>query len=168
MILSSFLISGLVGCTVQVCGTGTENNGGSCVPVAVEEETGDASGVPDILVFTSNVEQITQGDSVTFSAIVTHPDVVDQLIGGLLQSATGATYGAFATGADEGAYSMTVSWWAINEVNALDIDADDTASRPFVGVFYDQAGNETTSEKIAIIATCDLAPACDGICGTAC
>ncbi len=169
MILSSLLVQGLIGCTTQVCGTGTVNNGGSCVPATVEEDTAVASGVPNILVFASDVDAITYNESVNFSAIVTHPDGVDQIIGGLLQSATGATYGAFATGGDEGAYGMSVSWWEINAINALDIDADDTVSRPFVAIFYDETGNTSTSEKLTITAGCeDSLPACDGVCGTAC
>ena len=47
-----------------------------------------------------------QGQTVVFTAVVTDPDGIEDLIGGTLEDpTTGGTYGAIATSASEGSYS---------------------------------------------------------------
>jgi hypothetical protein len=47
-------------------------------------------------------------ESITFTAVLTDPDGIDDLIGGSLTNADGSIqYGAFVTSGQEGSYSLT-------------------------------------------------------------
>jgi hypothetical protein len=85
------------------------------------------------------------GGTLVFSAIVTDPDGVDDLIGGQLVSPLGGTYGSFATAAQEGAYSLTLDWNALNQVEVIE-GPPSGISRRFIAQFFDQAGNSATQE----------------------
>jgi hypothetical protein len=53
---------------------------------------------------------MTSSDRLAVSAVVTDPDGIDDLIGGTLTTTDGAsTFGAFATDASEGAYSISLT-----------------------------------------------------------
>jgi hypothetical protein len=158
-------LSPLAGCFVE-CGAGTEEVNKTCVPVTVED-TAAGLGVPSILSFTTNVATIEEGESVVFTAIVTHPEGIDNLIGGVLQSGGGASYGAFASSADEGAYQMSVSWWDTNQVNPIDLDKGSDGSRPFNAVFYDVDGDSATA-TVDVGISCGGQVSCDGVCGVSC
>lgn len=159
----------LAGCQSLTCGDGTEEEDGQCVASEGDDDTaaGSAEGAPELIAFTSNVTTIGYGESVTFTAIVTHPAGVAQVIGGMLQSGGGATYGAFSTAGDEGAYSMTLSWWDINHVNAISLATGADGLRPFNAYFYDVDGDYAEA-RLDIGLTCDGEPSCEGICGSTC
>lgn len=154
------------------CGKGTHDVDGECVPddtdVGGDSDSGtDDSGggdavAPTILSLTTNVTSLTQGESVTITAVVTDPQGISDLIGGQLQDSGGGTYGAFATASDEGSCSLVLSWDAIGTVAPITFDGQDT--RTVVAVFYDQAGNEA-SEELTLTLTCDTGTACDSVCG---
>lgn len=156
----------LAGCSGVECGDGTEESDGECV-VAESTDTAVVDGAPTILLFSSNVTSIDQGESVIFTALVTHPDGVGELLGGTLQSGSGAAYGAFATSGDEGAYQMTVSWSAINQINPISLSEGTDGSRPFLATFFDADG-DTSSATIEVGLSCDGEPSCDGQCGRTC
>lgn len=165
LLLLSLPATLLTGCFVE-CGAGTEEINKTCVPV-VTEDTASAASTPVILAFAANVATIEQGESVTFTAVVTHPEGIENVIGGVLQSGSGATYGAFSTAADEGAYSLSVSWWDTNQVNSINLDSGSDGNRPFVATFFDLEGDSASAE-LDVGITCDGEPSCEGICGTTC
>lgn len=165
MLLLSSVVAQLSGCFVE-CGAGTEEVNKTCVPI-VSEDTAAAAEAPEILLFATNVATLEEGETATFTALVTHPEGIEHVIGGILQSGSGATYGAFATSADEGAYEITVSWWDTNQVNPIDLEKGADGNRPFNAFFYDEEGDSDTA-ALELGITCGGVPSCDGVCGVTC
>lgn len=154
------------------CGKGTHEENGACVAdgpgggggagTDTDNSGGGGEVAPTILSLTTSVGSLTQGESVTITAVVTDPQGIADLIGGQLQDSGGGTYGAFTTSSDEGSYSLVLSWDAIGAVSPITFDGE--GSRSVVAVFYDQAGNEA-SEALTLRLTCDAGTACDSVCG---
>lgn len=154
------------------CGKGTHEENGECVPdgqggggdsdSGTDDSGGGGAVAPTILSLSTNVGSLTQGESVTITAVVTDPQGISDLIGGQLQDSGGGTYGAFTTSSDEGSYALTLSWDAMAAVSPITFDGE--GSRTVVAVFYDQAGNEA-SEELTLRLTCETGTACDSVCG---
>lgn len=116
-----------------------------------------------------------------FSAIVTDPEGVDDVIGGTLQAPAGGTYGTFATSASEGAYTLSLSWNDLDQVDAIRTPPGGN-TRIFVAEFFDQAAHATTATltislqcEDATLAACgsncvDISENIDhcGVCDNAC
>lgn len=115
---------------------------------------------PRILSFSTNVAQLTEEETVRFSAVLTDPDGVEDLIGGELRSGS-TTLATFATSAQEGAYTLALSWDELGQ--ALAFEFDDEQSLEFTGVFFDAAGHETTATT-QLRLHCDGLNACSGRC----
>lgn len=153
-------------CTGRVCGPDPVCgfSCGECDPGACNTEgqceSGDPNG-PVILSFSTNVDSITEGESITFTAVVTDPDGIDDLIGGTLSAPSGDAFGPFATAAQEGAYSATVSWSQLDQVETIEFENEATTT--FVATFFDTSGHSTTATK-SITLHCDGIAACDGVC----
>ncbi len=129
--------------------------------------TGSDSGVegdaPVILSFGTNVTQITEGESVSFSAVVTDPDGIADVIGGQLTNPDGTiVYGTFVATGMEGAYEIVVSWGAIDQTETIEFEGVED-SRIFRAEFYDQAANTATA-SIELTFHCDGIAACGGSC----
>ncbi len=139
------------------CGSSSTNTGTDAPP-----GTGPTSpNAPRFLTFGTNVTSLTKDQSVTFTAVLTDPDGIDDLIGGSLVSLDEATqYGAFATTGQEGAYTMQLSWAAINQ--AAELTFHKTTTRSYRAVFYDVAGHRV-SKDVMLSMTCPE-NACDGNC----
>ena len=140
--------------------------------IACGESGGTSDRAPAFLSLGSNLDTITEGKSVTISAVLTDPDGIDDLIGGSLRSPDGkTTYGAFASTAQEGAYSLVVSWDNFHAAQSLDFQG--MTSRTVVAEFFDTEGNTATRE-LTIRFTCaapyDRATAgeCHGLSTCAC
>lgn len=118
---------------------------------------------PQILVFGTNVQSLTEGESVTFTAVVTDPDGIDDVIGGTLSDGNGHYYGAFATTGQEGAYALTVSWAQIDQLQAINLNTNVTSTRNFEVEFYDQAGH-SVQQATTVTVTCKGVAGCDGHC----
>lgn len=126
----------------------------------------DASAPPVFLSFGTNVTSATEGDSVVFTAVLTDPDGIDDLIGGSLTSADGTVqYGSFATSGQEGSYSITVTWDALNQVESISFGT--MGSRELRAVFFDVAGN-MVERTTTLQLTCGGLAACDGECAPGC
>jgi len=135
-------------------GDGGEGGEGESDPVA-----------PQFLQFSTNINSVTNTSTVIFSAVLTDPDGVDDIIGGsLVNTSNGASYGSFQTSAAEGSYQMTLTWSAINEVKTIDFAT--TAQRGFRARFFD-VGGHLVEQTINLTLTCNGDPACDGDCGAA-
>jgi hypothetical protein len=121
---------------------------------------------PKILNLSSNVKALESGDSLVLTAVVTDPDGIDDLIGGTASdSVNSATYGAFATSAQEGSYSITLPWAAIQQVRTIDTPSGG-ADRGFVATFFDVDGHQV-SATITIHLQCKNNAAlgvCKGVC----
>lgn len=124
-----------------------------------------SADAPRFLTFGTNVTSLTEGQAVTFTAVLTDPNGIDDLIGGSLTSLDETIqYGAFATTGQEGAYTMQLSWASINQAEALTFHK--TTTRSFRAVFYDTAGHRVNKD-IQLSLTCSE-NACDGQCSGYC
>lgn len=129
-----------------------------------ESETA-APGAPLFLTFNSNTQALPSDGVLVFTAILTHPEGVSQVIGGtLLDPGTGSSYGAFITQATQGTYTLSLTWSQINTVAAINAPPDG-APRTFRATFFDQRGHEA-SRDLAIQLVC--APASDAACAGEC
>ncbi len=113
--------------------------------------------------FGTDVMSITQGQTVILSAVLTDPDGINDIIGGTLTDSGGATYGAFATSAQEGAYELSVSWDLFNQVNSIEFAQGDTGQRVLTAKFFDQEGN-SAEQSTTITFTCNGNASCGGTC----
>jgi len=94
------------------------------------------------------------------SAVVTDEDGIDDVIGGSLSDASGASYGAFETAAGEGAYEIALDWSAIDTVSPIWLAESD--EREMIATFFDAGGLQTT-QTLTISLTCasDIASTCE-------
>lgn len=111
-------------------------------PTPSPTATSDPDG-PQVLSFNATATQITEGDSVTFTAIVSDPDGIEDLAGGQLISGSGAVYGPF-TSLGDGTYSVALSWADMHSVVAIEMTG---ASQPrtFTAEFFDASGHRGTA-----------------------
>jgi len=158
--LSGALIALLPACGILGIGGGNDSDG--------DDGNGDTDTVtenraPTFLDFSVNTSVATDTDNLVFTALVTDPDGIDDLIGGSLKAPGGASYGSFATSSAEGSYQITLTWNDLNTVSAIDIDGS-PESREFVAEFFDAAGNNST-RSVTIRLECaggDDEATCDG------
>jgi hypothetical protein len=139
---------------------------------ATDTSTADASppppdstgpGAPRIINFATNVKTVEVGQPVVFTALVTDPQGVDDLIGGrLVDPESGAVYGAFATQATEGAYSLRLEWRDLQSVRTIDSPFGGI-DRDFRAEFFDQAGN-AAHETVRLRLACGARAVCGGKC----
>ena len=103
----------------------------------------------------------TEGETVTFTATVTHPDGTAAIAGGSLTTPNGAfTYGPFVL-AGGSTYSVDVTWDQINSIETIEFTNDDT--RSFRAVFYDTSARQGV-QSADLRMTCEEGAACDGVC----
>ena len=119
---------------------------------------------PTLLRFTVNRAAASPDDEVVFTAVLTDPDGIDDLIGGVLEiDGTDVTVGSFATSAQEGAYSLSVSGHLLGGI--LPAEFVETRAVQFVGRFYDAGGQEVVSEPLEVEFGCRADEVyCDGRC----
>lgn len=127
------------------------------------ETTAAEPGAPFFISFSTNVGQITESESVVFTAILSDPDGFDDIAGGTLFTEDGAfSYGPFVSAGQEGTYSITVSWAEIDQVAAIDFENFEL-DRVFRAEFFDKDGNKVAQDT-TITLRCDGGGACDGVC----
>ncbi len=143
---------------------GTATTGSSDTPPTSDGATSPpAPGAPVFLSLKTNVSKITVGETVVFTAILTDPDGVADIVGGELSDESGMIgYGPFVAAGQEGTYSITLSWDAMHQAEPIQFEAMDLA-RVFRAEFYDQAANKV-SEDVNVALSCVEGSACDGIC----
>lgn len=145
-----------------VCGDscGDCDSGEHCTAAGACELDGPSG--PLILRFNTDVFDLSEGETVTFSAVVTDPDGIEDLIGGTLDDpVTGRSYGSFSTSSSEGAYGLTLTWEQIHRTRLIEFTED--TPRTFEAVFFDVSGSDATA-RLDITLTCDGDFACDGAC----
>jgi len=129
----------------------------------VAETTSSVDGAPFFISFSTNVGQITEGESVVFTAIVSDPDGFGDIAGGTLFTEDGAfSYGPFVSAGQEGTYSITVSWAEVDQVASIEFDNFEQ-DRVFRAEFFDKEGHKVTKDTM-ITLHCAGGGACDGSC----
>lgn len=146
---------------VVVLGCGRSPDASVDAAARAQDAAGDPAA-PIFLSFGTSAAAITEHESVTFAAVVTDPDGIDDVVGGTLLGADEQiVYGAFATAAAEGAYSLTLSWAELDAATPIEFDRE--AELSFTAVFFDQAGHRA-SRSATLRLHCDGDAACDGAC----
>ncbi|MEL6179429.1 MAG: hypothetical protein AAFS10_10770, partial [Myxococcota bacterium] len=157
-------------CAGRVCGP-DPNCGVSCGPCNDGMCTSEGLCVPEggtgprFIRLNRNVDIIYEGETILFSAVVTDPDGIDDLIGGsMIDPDTGRSYGAFSTSASEGSYEIELTWDEIHRVRPIDA-LEDGVLRVFEAEFFDVAGNRA-AQTIDLSIDCreELDGICDGTC----
>jgi hypothetical protein len=136
-------------------GGGGMNGGGDGI------DAGSEPGGPTITTLTTPSPSITEGERVTFTAIVADPDGVDDIAGGTLslQGVT-APLGAFVQQAG-GTYTIDVTWAQIAAARPIEFTADET--RTFRAEFID-SDSRRGSRDATLVLTCGGDAACDSTC----
>lgn len=130
-------------------------------PTAGTTSTGE--NAPVFLTLSTDPGAITEGETLTFTAILTDPDGVDDIVGGSLLNADGSTeFGAFVAAGQEGTYSFTLSWAQLHQADAIHFE-NIAETRVFNARFFDQAANSTT-KTVSVSLQCPGGSACGGTC----
>lgn len=149
------MVLGLSGCGTDGSDDGDDDGGGGGIDAG--GDSADPEG-PQIVSFASNAPALHEvGDLLTISAVLTDPNGVDDIIGGqLFDIDAGTAYGAFATAAQEGAYSITLTWPQLVQTRG---DLPGPWGKPVPlhlrGTFFDQAAHEA-SKDLTIDLACDV------------
>lgn len=118
---------------------------------------------PVFLSFKSNVSKITEGESLIFTALLTDPDGVGDIVGGsLLSGDEMIDFGPFMAAGQAGAYSISVSWSQIHQATPIHFENAEPHIA-FRARFFDQAGSDAVSDA-EVMLYCDGGSACDGTC----
>jgi hypothetical protein len=128
---------------------------------------GDLAGPsgPVFLAFGTNVNQLTQNETVTFSAVLTDRAGLDDLAGGILRSPDGSVvYGAFVVGGQKGAYALSLFWSQISQAQSIDFLTSYQTMRTFTAEFFDSHGRSATRDT-QLRLYCNNQIACGGSCG---
>jgi len=146
--------------------SGSGDTVGTVDTASPSETTSGPNRPPTFLSLNANTTTLNVGATLIVTAVLTDPDGIDDLIGGnLVDVTTGGSYGAFATSAAEGSYTITIDWGALVTVNALDAPATG-GPLGLRAEFYDVAGAKS-ERALTITVRCDatLSDAiCDGEC----
>lgn len=146
-----------------VTGPGESSDSSETTPTSEISTSEPVPGAPKFLSLQTNVSKLTAGESVIFTAVLTDPDGVDDIVGGTLSNEGGGIgYGPFVAAGQEGTYSITLSWDAMQQAEAIQFEGMDL-SRVFRAEFYDQAANKV-SKDVSLALTCAEGSACDGVC----
>lgn len=85
-------------------------------PVDVARDAG--SSAPVFLSFGTDVTSLTEGGTVTFTAVLTDPDGLMDLVGGTLLDAAGvARYGAFMASGGTGSYAKIPATVTVDSIS---------------------------------------------------
>ncbi|MCA9557168.1 MAG: hypothetical protein KC583_01280 [Myxococcales bacterium] len=146
------------GTSCGVCNEGACNTQGQC-------EVNRDPSAPRFLQFGTNVQVLNDGDTAVFTAVLTDDDGIDDLIGGtLIDARTGSTLGSFVSAAQEGAYSLRVTWDDFHTSSPLNFGPNGE-ERTFRAEFFD-AGGLSSSAETTLRLRCGSAghSACDAVC----
>lgn len=121
---------------------------------------GESSDGPTIVLLRTNMNIVGEDDLLRVSAIVTDPDGVDDVIGGVLETPDGeSVLGTFSTGAQEGAYELQLSFDELMSSSGT-IGTTPVALR-LRATFFDQQ-SYSTSEILDLEMVCASGFACGG------
>ena len=165
-------VSGTMNASEGTVSTGSEGStdagdtgpmSGDPSPTSNDATTTPVEGAPGFLSLQTNVSKITAGETVTFTAVLTDPDGVDDIVGGTLSDDTGKIgYGPFVAAGQPGTYSVTLSWDAMQQADPIEFENADL-TRVFRAEFYDQAAHKVHQDT-NLALTCTTGSACDGVC----
>ncbi len=102
----------------------------------------------------------------TFSALVSDPDGLQDIVGGrLVDPVSGGTYGVFTASGAPGAYTYSLTWLGMQAVRGVTAAPVDGLQRDFRAEFFDVAGH-TGSATVPMLIACGLTGY--GVCSNQC
>lgn len=124
--------------------------------------SGQPGGGPVVTELLTTVDQLTEGGSIIFTAIVNDPDGLDTILGGkLLSDDESAFYGPFMLSGG-GTYQIALTWDLIHQTAPIDFIGS-SEIRVFRADFQDTDGNHGAA-TLELILSCTKGAACDGVC----
>ena len=125
---------------------------------------GSSAKSPVFLSMSTDTKTLPEGGSVTFVAVLTDPDGLDDIAGGTLKSPAGdVTYGGFTSGAKKGSFTLALTWNDIHKSQPIEFVNHGT--RDFAAEFFDAEGNRATR---TLSLTFDCGKQGGSACGGAC
>ena len=119
---------------------GESSDSSETTPTTEMSTSEPTPGAPVFLSLQTNVAKITAGESVIFTAVLTDPDGVDDIVGGTLSDESGVIgYGPFVAAGQEGTYSITLSWDAMHQADAIEFEIHH--------IFSDASGDVVFTER---------------------
>lgn len=152
-------------CIDNVCQRPTETSTGlpstTTGPQPPATDTGEAVGEPMVSSFFTDSQTLSPDAPILFTAIVTHPGGLDEIVGGTLETtATASTYAAFNETAG-GTFTVSLTWDMVNAVSLLTGPRDGDLT--FDAVFFDNEGN-SASASVDLMLECNGIDMCSGQC----
>lgn len=117
---------------------------------------------PGFLSSGANRSSLSEGQAMRIVALVTDPLGIDALISGELLLGP-ISLGAFATGAREGAYEISISLQELQDARAIEFTYGGTEDRGLTARFVDQAGHDAARD-LTLTLTRNAEAACNGAC----
>jgi hypothetical protein len=146
---------------------GPDSSGGTDAGLS-DASGGDANdaGALTILTLSSSAPSMTQGASVTVTAVVVDAAGAAAIKGGTLTNPAGtATYGTFAVSTTPGTFTFTLTWTGINALSPINFVGK--TSLDFLATFSDTLGH-SQSKTLAVDLTCGSGVSPNGACAGAC
>jgi hypothetical protein len=137
-------------------------SGGSDVGPGSSSSGGNAP--PIILSISANTAVLTQNQTLILTVVATDPDGIDDLIGGVVRTPGGLSYGALATSGQEGSYSLAIPWSQLHTTEPIDA-GEEGIGRTFEIVLFDTAANQAEA-SLSVTLRCSLDDW--GLCGGTC
>jgi hypothetical protein len=142
------------------CGGGDADGGDGDAGPAIDSGGSDPQG-PRIAELTVDRPSLSEGEVVTFTAVVTDPDGAEDIAGGTLALRQPATnLGAFVL-VSGSTYTASLAWDQLHAAAAIEFTDNDV--RAIRVEFVDQAGHEGWQEFPLPLA-CPARAACAGVC----
>ena len=127
--------------------------------------TSTPSSAPVLLSFGIDASTLTVGELLRVSAIVSDPDGMEDVVGGVLEDEFGVLYGTFEkTDAGLGTFELILSWWDIDKAQPITFDDEAGQTRTFVAHFFDTTGRGVT-DQAQVQLHCNGLWASNGTCG---
>lgn len=110
----------------------------------------------------TNVSSLTTGETVRFTALLTHTSGAEKIVGGQIASLDGKTkYTSFTNDGRPGSFSADLTWTQINQAVPAGFATEE--KRQFLIEFFDVNG-EKGSQTLELRLHCSGDPACKGMC----
>ncbi len=120
------------------------------------------AGPPAVLDLGTDVLRLTEGETVTFTAVVDDPNGPGDVEEVHLEAPTGEIYGSMLE-AGGGRFVLVLAWSEIHDVVSIDFEGEEI--RRFAVRATDRAGGEgVASTPVALTCLAIRPAACDGVC----
>lgn len=118
---------------------------------------------PEILEVMVSSDNLSEGEALTVTALVTDPDGLDDIVGVSLRAADNSATYIFLDQISQGTFRVAVTWDDIHAVTPIEFETDQILETAVQAV--DSMGN-TDQDFLSTTLTCRGDVACDGSCTT--